>query len=254
MTTHTFIGDDGVTLTYDIAGNGPAIVLLHGQSQYRELWSRYGWLDSLSDDYTVIAPDLRGAGDSDRVHTVGGHAFERYLWDIHEVLDHAGIKQAAICGWSFGAGVALRAAAHSYRLTASIGFGVRFGSILSPALAQNRLEDLERLEFAAVTGYWTGITAVRKQQSNNIDFKGSRARILATFAWPALNPADVKLPALLIAGSEDANSVTSLLENRRRTDAAGIKLEMFNGLNHLALVEKREVTEPAIRRFLPITP
>jgi pimeloyl-ACP methyl ester carboxylesterase len=250
MTTHTFIGDDGVTLSYDIAGHGPAIVLLHGQSQYRNLWTRYGWLESLRDEYTVIAPDLRGVGDSSRVQTVAGHAFERYLWDLHEVLDHVGVNQAVICGWSFGAGVALRAAAQSSRLTAPIAFGARFGSIISPALAQTRLEDLERLEFASITGNWDGISPERQRQAHIIDFEGSRARILATYAWPKITPADVKLPALLVGGTEDTNSVTSLLENRPLIEAAGIRLEIFDRLNHLDLVENREATEPVVRRFL----
>src|SRR3954468_17686913 len=57
-----FADVNGVRIHYVIGGRGPALVLLHG---WPETW--YEWrpmLPLLAKDFTVIAPDLRGMGDS----------------------------------------------------------------------------------------------------------------------------------------------------------------------------------------------
>lgn len=57
-------GHDGVTLNVAVAGTGPAIVLLHGFPQTHYMWRHVA--QDLAHDYTVIAPDLRGYGQSDK--------------------------------------------------------------------------------------------------------------------------------------------------------------------------------------------
>jgi alpha-beta hydrolase superfamily lysophospholipase len=67
---------DGIKLHYLTAGHGPALILLHGYTQTSHMWRPI--MPSLSDRYTVIAPDLPGIGESeipasgDR-HENGGH-------------------------------------------------------------------------------------------------------------------------------------------------------------------------------------
>ena len=54
---------NGVTLNYATGGTGPAVVLLHGYPQTWYMWRKV--MPALAERYTVIAPDLRGAGGSD---------------------------------------------------------------------------------------------------------------------------------------------------------------------------------------------
>src|SRR6187455_542762 len=54
----------GVTINYKIAGQGPVIVLLHGYTQTSHMWLPL--IPALMKSHTVIAPDLRGAGGSER--------------------------------------------------------------------------------------------------------------------------------------------------------------------------------------------
>ena len=49
-------------LAYDEAGEGPVVVLVHGHPFNRSMWAPQ--LDVLSRQFRVIAPDLRGYGDS----------------------------------------------------------------------------------------------------------------------------------------------------------------------------------------------
>ena len=52
---------DGVTLSYTTGGQGPVVVLLHGYAQTSHMWTPL--MPVLAPSHTVIAPDLRGAGD-----------------------------------------------------------------------------------------------------------------------------------------------------------------------------------------------
>src|SRR5207342_912679 len=54
---------DGVKLQYLTAGRGPAIVLLHGYAETSRMWRPL--IPRLATNFTVIAPDLPGIGDSD---------------------------------------------------------------------------------------------------------------------------------------------------------------------------------------------
>jgi haloacetate dehalogenase len=55
---------DGVELNVAVAGSGPAIVLLHGFPETHLMWRHVA--ADLANDHTVICPDLRGYGDSDK--------------------------------------------------------------------------------------------------------------------------------------------------------------------------------------------
>ncbi|ELY65150.1 alpha/beta fold hydrolase [Natrinema versiforme] len=75
---------NGTKLHYVTAGAGPPLVLLHGWPQ---TW--YEWRDvipALADDYTVIAPDLRGLGDSET--PVSGYDKDTVATDVRELVSH----------------------------------------------------------------------------------------------------------------------------------------------------------------------
>jgi pimeloyl-ACP methyl ester carboxylesterase len=55
---------DGTQIAYDLFGEGPAIVLLHGGGGSRQEWHEAGYIRLLQEDYTVITMDLRGHGES----------------------------------------------------------------------------------------------------------------------------------------------------------------------------------------------
>jgi pimeloyl-ACP methyl ester carboxylesterase len=54
---------NGVTQNYATGGTGPAVILLHGYPQTWYMWRKV--MPALAEQYTVIAPDLRGSGRSD---------------------------------------------------------------------------------------------------------------------------------------------------------------------------------------------
>lgn len=74
---------DGVTLHYVVSGRGPAIVLLHGWPQTWYEWRHI--IPALAEHYTVIAPDLRGLGDSSRPET--GYDKKTVASDIWQLVN-----------------------------------------------------------------------------------------------------------------------------------------------------------------------
>ena len=107
----------GVRIHYTDEGRGTPLVLIHGFAINADLqWRSIGLTQTLSKDYRVIAPDLRGHGLSDKPRDPAMYG-ARMADDIVRLLDHLNIAKAHVVGYSFGGFVTLKlAAAHPERL------------------------------------------------------------------------------------------------------------------------------------------
>jgi pimeloyl-ACP methyl ester carboxylesterase len=85
---------DGVTLNYTTGGQGPVVVLLHGYAQTSHMWTPL--MPVLAPSHTVIAPDLRGAGGSDR--PAGGYDKKTLARDIHGLVRRLSPRHVALVG------------------------------------------------------------------------------------------------------------------------------------------------------------
>lgn len=94
----------GVSLEYDDIGNGVPLLLIHGFPLDRTLWRTQ--IAGLSQLFRVIAPDLRGFGQSSQTD---GEAvtMDQYAADLKSLLDSVNVKQAVIGGISMGGYIAL---------------------------------------------------------------------------------------------------------------------------------------------------
>lgn len=81
---------------------GMPLLLLHGLADHALVWSSLG--DYLSSNYQVIAPDLRGHGESGKPAT--GYHFQDYIGDLRALINHLGWTQAHILGHSWSAKIA----------------------------------------------------------------------------------------------------------------------------------------------------
>ena len=99
---------DGVTLHYLEAGQGDVVVLVHGIPQTSHEW-RYV-MPRLAERYRVIAPDLRGLGDSSR--PAAGYDKKTLANDLWQLLHgHLGIDRFFVAGHDWGGPVAFSLAA-----------------------------------------------------------------------------------------------------------------------------------------------
>jgi pimeloyl-ACP methyl ester carboxylesterase len=101
------VGSKGVTLSGEQAGEGPAIVLLHGLTATR----RYVVMGSRvleRSGLRVIAYDARGHGRSSPAPARDAYGYEQLAADLAEVLDAQGVGRAVLAGASMGAHTAVR--------------------------------------------------------------------------------------------------------------------------------------------------
>ena len=100
----TWRGHGGVELVADDWGLGDPVILLHGGGQTRHSWKAL--VQRLSEiGRRVIAPDLRGHGDSGHAPD-GDYGTDAYVGDLHALLDVIG-RPAALVGASLGGIIAL---------------------------------------------------------------------------------------------------------------------------------------------------
>lgn len=102
--THHTLTANGIRQHYLDAGSGPVVVLLHGFPETSFAWRHQ--ITVLARTYRVIAPDLRGYGETDK--PASGYDKRNMARDIVGLLDRLGIDKVALVGHDRGARVATR--------------------------------------------------------------------------------------------------------------------------------------------------
>ncbi|WP_405804430.1 alpha/beta fold hydrolase [Streptomyces sp. NBC_01187] len=100
---------DGVALNVAVGGSGSPLVLLHGFPQTHLMWRHVA--TALAAEHTVICPDLRGYGASDKPAGTGPDVYSKRTMaaDIVAVARELGHERFALAGHDRGALVAFRA-------------------------------------------------------------------------------------------------------------------------------------------------
>ena len=102
---------NGLTISYRIGGTGPALLLLHGHPQTHVIWHKVA--EQLATEFTVVAADLRGYGDSDRPAADAEHLHyskREMALDAAELMHSLGFEQFSVLAHDRGARVAHRLA------------------------------------------------------------------------------------------------------------------------------------------------
>ncbi|MFT4569343.1 MAG: pimeloyl-ACP methyl ester carboxylesterase [Hyphomicrobiaceae bacterium] len=96
----------GHEVGYRRAGQGPAILLIHGMAGSSRTWEEV--IPLLARNHTVIAPDLLGHGESAK--PLGDYSLGSHASGLRDMLAILGIERATIVGQSLGGGVAMQLA------------------------------------------------------------------------------------------------------------------------------------------------
>jgi pimeloyl-ACP methyl ester carboxylesterase len=102
---------DGTALSYLAQGSGPPVLLLHGFCSSAAGWWKTGVAQRLAQTRRVLAPDIRGHGDSARPTDASAYG-RRLLSDLEALLDHNDLETADVAGFSMGAEIGLAFAVH----------------------------------------------------------------------------------------------------------------------------------------------
>ena len=126
--TFRFIETNGIRMRIAEAGEtGPLVLLVHGWSESWYSW-RYQLTVLASAGYRVVAPDVRGYGETDAPEAVEDYDIEHLTADMVGVLDALNEEQAIIMGHDWGAIVAWNSVLlHPSRFSALVAMSVPYG-------------------------------------------------------------------------------------------------------------------------------
>jgi len=242
----------GAQIANDVTGNGPPLMLLHGAGKTRKEWHTYGYVERLQTEFTVITVDIRGSGDSQHFLEIDDYAVEKICADLLAVADACAVERFGIWGFSFGGNIARYLGAWSERVSALALIGVPFG----PAVDA----DFDRYIDKFVKQYSPVAEAARfgrlPEKEHKSAIKGQIPQWVACFqamrGWPAIQPADLRCPSLLLYGTRDDSAANWVAANRSALEQAGTQLVVLDGLTHWEEFTQVEQTLPVVSSFFTL--
>jgi len=251
---------DGVRLHYELAGDGPLVVLTHGLGSDLEYWTPH--VDALARDCRVLRWDLRGAGASEK--PPGPYDVACFARDLASLLDRVGEPAAHLVGHSGGGVVAQRFALDFPERTKSLVLASTSSEVNEKASrAWQRLADLvERNGFgperdADTRAFGPAFAAAhpdvvrelgRRARANDPAAYAATARAFGTYAWTS-DLARVDAPALVLQGLADALTPPggSVILSRALRRA---RLVMVPDAGHHLPIEMPALFTTAVRAFV----
>lgn len=213
-----FFSSGSTRIRYRVVGKGEPVLLLHGYTDRVEMWAAMA--DSLSRQYQVIVPDVRGFGLSTKFASPSDYG-RHMVTDQVALLDHLGIRRSHVVGYSMGAVLAANLATLvPDRITsASLIAGPFFPD--SATLARWVEPDLTELErgnglmsfFRHIMPTWPD--SVLAPVANQLFAENDFASLVAAIkAFPGLmidstTLSKISIPALAIIGADDQSMLES---------------------------------------------
>ena len=125
---------NGIRMHYITAGQGPALLLLHGTPKSHSYWLKV--VPLLTSRFTIVAPDLRGFGATDKPPTTDGYDSATNAQDVGELMTQLGHEHFHVHGEDRGAeyayAVADRVLTLSFCEMLLTGYGLEDSALWSP--------------------------------------------------------------------------------------------------------------------------
>lgn len=251
------------TIACEDAGHGTPVLLIHGFPLDREMWNDQ--LRGLSASARVIAPDLRGFGESGPPPDV--MPMEDYATDLAELLEILAVDRAVVCGLSMGGYVALAFHARFPERTAGLVLANTRAGADSDAARAARLQNVKRAYAegagaiadamlpkmltdatrAARPALASGVRAMMARQTP--DGLAAALRGMAARQDRTADLAGIAVPTLVVTGDAD----TLIPPSESALIAAAVpnaRLVTIPGAAHLSNVERPEAFNAAVASFL----
>lgn len=253
---------NNLNIAYTDSGIGRPVVLIHGYPFNRSLWNEQ--VEALSSTCRILAPDLRGFGESDAAATA---TMNEMAQDVAQLMDRLEITQAAIGGLSMGGYVALafykqfpsrvralvladtRAQADTeeskqtreQQAKKALDEGMAgiadsmLSKLLTPETVSKRPEVVKRVRDMMLKTKPEGAAAALRGMAERDDQTDLLPRIA--------------VPSLILVGAEDA--ITPVADSEKMHQAiAGSRLVVLENAGHVSNLERTEQFNDALVGFL----
>jgi len=246
---------DSTRIAFDMTGTGPAIMLLHGGGGSRMDWHETGYVRRLEEEFTVIAMDLRGHGESDKHTNPEYYTTEKMGQDLLAVADACKVERFILCGYSFGGNVGRYLVPRSDRVSKMVMLGNRLGTGVSGEFRQFVFDFRARWAPVVETA-WGGVfdpKSLSPKDQEEIRQLSFPAELLpavlawssAMLDWETVTPADLRCPTLWLIGSENQNAMESYRKYEVEIPGSNVQPRILDGMTH-----EQEFNE--IDRVLPM--
>jgi 3-oxoadipate enol-lactonase len=255
---------NGIHLHYVQAGEGIPLLLIHGYPLDHAMWQPQ--LGGLGDLAQVIAPDLRGFGQSDAPQ--GVYAMDAHAGDLCALLDALHIRRAVLCGFSMGGYIALAFwRSYASRVLALILVDTRAGADTPEA----RLARLEMAEQVKQRGSAPAIEAMlprllaestRQTRSDVVEYVGAMmqrqrpAGIVGALLGMAERPDSTTLlptitaQTLVVFGAADVITPAQTEGPGLADSIPHARLVVIPNAGHMSSLEQPEAFNRTVREFL----
>lgn len=253
----------GLRIAYRRTGMGPPLVLLHGGPLDSREWRHQ--LDGLSDDFTVVAWDMPGCGQS--ADPPEHFRTRDYADTLAAFIEALGLKQPHLLGLSFGSGLALELYQWHPTIPRTLILASAYAGwagSLPPEVAEQRKQQMLRLielppeqfarEFIPTLLTDSAPTElVNEVRAILSDFHpaGQRALVRAGFAEHDLRDVlpRIDVPTLLLYGDKDVRSPLNVAEEMHARIPRS-RLVVIPGVGHMSDMEAAERFNAEVRSFL----
>jgi len=273
-----FADVNGIRMHYLVSGKGDPIVLLHGYAETSHMWLPL--MTKLQGAHTVIAPDLRGAGDSEAPD--GGYTKANMAEDIHALVQSLGLREVSLVGHDIGLMVAYAYAAQHpqevKRIALMDAFLPGIGAWRNVWLLRDKwhfnfygetplrlVQGRERIyldhfwnDFAARPEHsipesdrrlYTKAYAQPGHMKAGFEYFHAFTQDAADFEMFAKTP--LGMPMLVLSGQQASGSF--LIEQARLVDS-DVQAQIIKGSGHWLMEEAPDQTIPALINFLTPQP
>jgi pimeloyl-ACP methyl ester carboxylesterase len=261
------IAVNGVQIAYDLAGEGPALVLIHAGICDRRMWDNQ--FATFARSHRVLRYDVRGFGASNL--PPGSYAHHE---DLLALLDAVGVERATLIAVSMAGEIALKAALTSPQRVSGLILSTTGAGAVEPSAAVKQLwaeadaayeaGDVAKAVEIEARGWVDG--PHRSPVEVDPDVR-ERVRMMNTALWDriAREPdageeeefvpparerlAEIRVPTLLIVGDLDQPHVVDSMERLAAT-IAGAETAVIRGTAHLPSMERPDEFNRVVLEFL----
>jgi pimeloyl-ACP methyl ester carboxylesterase len=249
------------SLAHDDRGSGPALVFVHGHPFSRRMWAPQ--LDSLSDTFRVIAPDLPGYGESP---PRGSIVTMRELADaVLELLDALEVERVTVIGLSMGGLVAMELGLGNPDRVDALVLAATTAAPVTKEEAETRRRTADAIEANGIldhalemAGRLFGPDARRDPElvgpvltmMLGTSPEGAAAALRGRTERPPYDRllGDLRVPVLVIAGGHDEYS-TEAITHQLVASLPQPEVVRLAGIGHLPNLEAQEAFDAAVRAF-----
>jgi pimeloyl-ACP methyl ester carboxylesterase len=266
---YEFVHLDDLRIAYVRAGSGPPLVLLHGGVGDARYWRRE--LDALADEFTVLAWDAPGCGESSDVPETW--RLPDYADTLAAWLRAIDVPRVYLLGLSWGSSIALECYRRHPDMLVALVLASAYAGWLGSLSREETTARLEgalaaaELDGGALARAWPGllpphasaelheeqatITAANSGRRHPGGYRAS-VRSMAAADLREILPS-IRVPTLLLYGERDERSPLAVA-HALEAAIPGASLAVIEGVGHLANVEAPETFQRHVRHFLRSLP